>query len=165
MLDTHHLQFTSTLTEGGPCESDKKGGSVDRVTPGLPGALKSPSDFFPLICIVADMAKGPFLGPPMLAILLLPKLDVDFPLGGPGFLSPVNLLAAPLTPFWECFAAFASIARLFKVSGFGLHAQARIDTLACMTSKKLRHCAWTSQQEERPVEALVDKAFAITKAA
>ena len=102
------------------------------ITPGPAGAFELPSNFLLLICTVADMAKGPFLGPPELPTLLLPKLEPPglaallLPKEEPpfeaaaGFLSAPSVLAAPRTPFEECRAAFASSARLFKVSGFRL---------------------------------------------
>lgn len=70
-------------------------------TPGLPAALGPPSDFFPLIGMVADMAKGPFMGPLAPAALLRPKLlKAGLPLGAPGFLSAApSFLAAPRKPF------------------------------------------------------------------
>ena len=78
------------------------------ITPALPGALNSPSVFFPVIGTVADMAKGPsrlgaaeppILLRPKLAALLRPKVDAGLPLGGPSFLSPVGRRAAPRSPF------------------------------------------------------------------
>ena len=74
--------------------------SDDIITPALPDALYSPSVFFPVMGTVADMAKGPSrLGAAELPALLRPNVDVGLPLGGPGFLSPVILLAAPRSPF------------------------------------------------------------------
>ena len=82
--------------------------SDDIIIPALPGALYSPSVFFPVMGTVANMAKGPSrLGAAELPVLLRPKLaallrpneDVGLPLGGPSFLSPVILLAAPRSPF------------------------------------------------------------------
>ena len=66
----------------------------------LPGALNPPSGCFPLIGTVADMAKDPSrLGAAVLPALLRPNMDEGLPLGGPSFLSPVTLLAAPRRPF------------------------------------------------------------------
>ena len=86
--------------------------------------------------MVADMAKGPFRGPPepglallrpklgllfMLAALPLPKLEPAF--APAGFPSVLRLRAAPRTPLAECCAAFVSMARRFRVSGLGLQSR------------------------------------------
>ena len=87
--------------------------------------------------MVADMAKGPFRGPPELkpAALLRPKLGLLFILAAlplpklepafapAGFRSVLRVRAAPRKPLAECCAAFASNARRFRVSGLGLQSR------------------------------------------
>ena len=106
--DAHKAGRPRQYRRGSEGICDDWSGAVVKSTPVLPGALNSPSGFFPLIGTVADMAKGPSrLGAEELPVLLRPKLDgllrpkVDagLPLGGASFLSPVSRLAAPRSPF------------------------------------------------------------------